>query len=225
MFLGGGGAPPYPGVHVHNSSNFYWVCKKLRGTIILCSTKTYRRLHFVYVSAFWFYFIFPDFVANTPYSIQANRTLYRYLFEKGIVGSDFLGLTCISGWIIIFTFVVLTFFALPQVRQWNWEWFYWSHKLRLLFWAALIIHVDSYCKFFVSPFLWYCIEKAFRDVNIFRWFRETAINRIDIHPQNVIRITLIFEIIHNGYYYCGVWEHYIIIKEYFFQPSWKIIIT
>ena len=134
---------------------------------------------------------FSDQVSLRPDSIMRNRTLYRYLFEPGFLGSDFAGITGITGWISIFSLLIMTVLSLPIVRRLHWESFYWSHKLRLVFWIALILHDRHFWKFSVAPLCWYAFERLHRFFNIMRWSRQAWITRIDRVTEEVKQCLLV----------------------------------
>ncbi|XP_055346479.1 NADPH oxidase 5-like [Paramacrobiotus metropolitanus] len=130
--------------------------------------------------------------AQRPDAIKGNRTVWTYLFKAGSVGSEYLGATNISGWVMVGALLVMFVCSLPPVRHSRfYDLFYWTHKLQFVFWAALIVHEPIFWRVFVAFCVLLLAEKARVYFNAFRWACQPVhIRHVTLLPAQVARITL-----------------------------------
>lgn len=75
-------------------------------------------------------------------------------------GLGYFGALSITGWILLFSHIIMFIGAHPAVRRrGNFEFFFWTHLLYLVYYVVLIIHSWKFWYFFIIPGILFIIEK------------------------------------------------------------------
>ncbi|OWA53364.1 NADPH oxidase 5 [Hypsibius exemplaris] len=126
-----------------------------------------------------------------PFYINSNLTFVRMISVSGLIGTDHLGYTAISGWVQLACLIIIWFFALPPIRtSFLYDVFYWAHKLHYVLWAALIVHTTYFWRYLVFPLSILLLEKAYKYFKVLRWSGETRIIEVNLLPTNVTQLII-----------------------------------
>ncbi|XP_023229647.1 NADPH oxidase 5-like [Centruroides sculpturatus] len=124
-------------------------------------------------------------------SRQTNYTLTEFLFDTspniGWVG----GGASITGWVLLVTLIIMVVAALPFVRRnGNFEIFYYTHLLYIVYWVVLIFHGPNFWKWFVGPAALFLLELSVKLYRKMITNRRAYIYKGVLLPSKVIQLII-----------------------------------
>eukprot|EP01132_Coremiostelium_polycephalum_P009903 gene9903-12146_t len=106
----------------------------------------------------------------------------------------FLSLPGVTGFIMLSFLLVIVIFSFKWVRIKNFELFYYSHHIFILFYALLILHgtlgwinPPTFWKWFIAPSTIYALDRGFR---LFKKTHRVSVVDFSLKYENVIYISL-----------------------------------